>query len=1557
MPTAFRFLFVTVFLYLVTLLAPYRASAQTPTGTPPFGSFAGGSFDTVDLANLNVYFGIPILGKAGRGLPFHYAMNYNSSIWVPTAPGSSYIWKPVNTSWGWTALSEALTGSVPVRQSTLSCFVTNPDSGLRTKVPYPVTFYDGYKDANGTFHPASIMTTPGYADCDSGPIPPVYSGSQAAVDGSGYLLTVNEQASPSIVVYNRGGWSIPSPGTSTGMVIDTNGNELTTAVNGTTTTFTDTLGTTVLTITSPTSAATTYSYTAPSGAQAQIVFNYTQETVQTNFACSGVSEYPATQVYLVTSVTLPDSSSYTFNYETAPGDSHSPHYVTGRLASLTLPTGGTISYAYSGGSNGINCSDGSAPALARTTPDGTWNYSQGAGTTTITDPAANVTTVYFKGIYEIERMIYQGPALSANLLKTVEICYNGTGSLCNPNGVTLPITQRTVTEILPGSSNLQCKHIYNYNSNGLPTEQDDYDYGSGAPPASPLRKTLITYASLANNILDHPATVKVQDGSGNSQSQTNYNYDETGVVATSGTPQHVSVSGSRGNLTSVNSYTNASTYLTSRFTYFDTGNVQTATDLNGSAQTTYTYGACGNSFPTSISEPLSMSRSVTWDCTGRVPLTATDENGKTITDTYNDPYFWRKNATADQLGNTTSFYYQPNPTYCCPWAVAATLSFNNGNSIMEDLQYKDGLGRTYVDQHPQGPGSSTLDSVSYTFDANGRPHSESMPCAISYAQTCPTAAWTQTYDALNRPLQTADGGGGYISYSYSQNDVLVTIGPAPSGENAKQRQLEYDALGRLTSVCEITSAAGSGTCSQNSAQTGYWTKHVYDPLGNLTGVTQNAQATGSQQQTRAYSYDFLSRLTSETNAENGATTYTYDSDLTCGNSSGDRVKRVDAAGNTKCSAYDILHRVTSITYPSGPNISSTPMKVFYYDTSHFNATSNTLGRLASVGTCQNPTCAGPWITAEDFSYSARGELTDVYEWTANSGGWYHVAQSYWANGAPSQLSGSIGLPTVSYGVDGEGRTSAVSASSGQNPVTGVTFNAGSRPTQVNFGSGDTDIFAYDSNTLRMTQFKFNVGAQPQTYIGALTWNANSTLGQLAITDPFNSADTQTCTYAHDDLTRIAGANCGAAAAQTFSYDPFGNINKSGSPYSFQPAYSAATNRMTSLPGFTPTYDANGNLLNDNSHAYTWDADGNSVTVDGIGLTYDALDRMVEQNRSGSYTQIVYAPTGGKLALMSGQSLVKAFIPLPGQATAVYTSSGLDHYRHSDWLGSARLTSSPSQAYLSSVAYAPFGETYAQSGSADLSFTGQNSDTVSGDYDFLFREYSMQGRWASPDPAGLAAVNPANPQSWNRYAYVLNDAVDLLDPIGLTVCDATGNNCYDSVTVTAGGGGGGGTGLSGGGTDDPGSLILMGGRGAGNPYLVEISRQLAPLNKLSDCTGQAIADEVPFGRQLLGAPSSDYPGKGSRFLARATSGNPQGNLIRLPATDAPGFIPWNYSTNVQRISQGLDAVGLPELADVAASIGRKLGGFASKFSKLAGAVGALWTAGNVVHNTTTCYNKN
>jgi len=529
----------------------------------------------------------------------------------------------------------------------------------------------------------------------------------------------------------------------------------------------------------------------------------------------------------------------------------------------------------------------------------------------------------------------------------------------------------------------------------------------------------------------------------------------------------------------------------------------------------------------------------------------------------------------------------------------------------------------------------------------------------------------------------------------------------------------------------------------------------------------------------------MRRLTSETNPESGTTTYVYDTDATCGSSAGDLVKATDNLGNTTCYAFDALHRMVSASYPSGAYASVTPSKFFVYDAATINGTamSNAKGRVAEAYSCVSP-CSSK-VTDEGFSYSTRGEISDVYEATSHSGGYYHVSETYWPNGTVASLTNnSSSLPTFTYGVDAEGRVNTVLSSSGQNPVTATSYNNAGLPITVSFGSGDSDSFGYDPNTGRVVQYQFIVDCKAHT--GAVTLNQNGTLSNLAITDPFNAPDNQTCSYGYDDLGRLVSANCGSAAAQTFSYDPFGNINKVGSPFSFQPTYSASSNRMTSLPGgFTPTYDANGNVTNDSNHTYSWDADGNSVMMDGIGISYDANDRAAENNNSGTFTEIVYTPSGNKLALMNGQTLVKAFIPLPGQAAAIYTSTGLDHYRHSDWLGSARLTSNASRLVTSTVAYAPFGETYAQSGSVDPSFTGENQDAVAGNYDLLYREYSNEGRFPSPDPVGLASVSAEDPRSWNRYAYVLNNPMQSMDPLGLACVGDEGEIWDDDISTPAG----------------------------------------------------------------------------------------------------------------------------------------------------------------------------
>ena len=133
---------------------------------------------------------------------------------------------------------------------------------------------------------------------------------------------------------------------------------------------------------------------------------------------------------------------------------------------------------------------------------------------------------------------------------------------------------------------------------------------------------------------------------------------------------------------------------------------------------------------------------------------------------------------------------------------------------------------------------------------------------------------------------------------------------------------------------------------------------------------------------------------------------------------------------------------------------------------------------------------------------------------------------------------------------------------------------------------------------------------------------------------------------------------------------------------------------------------------------------------------------------------------------------------------MYNSSGvIAYYRHADWLGSSRFASTPGRAKYFDVAYAPYGEDYADSGTTDLDFTGQNQDTVSGLYDFLYREYHPNsGRWIQPDPAGLAAADPANPQSWNRYAYVGNNPLNAVDPLGLWRSDAFSSGLDGSCSI-------------------------------------------------------------------------------------------------------------------------------------------------------------------------------
>lgn len=1420
-------------IFLLPILIASSSVAQGPaTGTPPFSSIGGNPFDAVNLGNLNVHFAVPIVHKAGRGVPFNYDLAYESSIYQIATVSGVQTWQPVHlvnkvvSYWGWQGLGPVVSPyvSYSMTQTTQYCYVF-PSATLSpyTQIEYSNFAYD---DPSGTTHPFSIAFqvisgAPANqigGDCPANGTQPSSAQTASAYDSSGFVLTVQVPNGGNATggLAFRDGTTIGAPfltsppnTSSPYPVTDANGNKITFS-NGV---YTDTLGTSVLTAAGTQPNPTTFTYTSPVGSK-QYTVNYTTVNIQTSFGCS-VHEYSANNVSLVSSIVLPDKSEYSFSYEYTPGSTTT---YTGRVSQVTLPTGGTISYTYTGANDGINCSDGTAVGLTRAlTPGGQWQYSRtGSGTdwtTTVQDPGGNQTAINFEefnnNFYETQRLAYQGTT-SGTLLSTSINCYNGqsvsTPSACYNTPILAQITRVTNFTYLPNAAGVQKETDSTYDNFGLVHKVDEYDYGTGAV-GSLLRTTNTSYAVLGNGIVDRPSSVTIMSGSTVAAS-TSYGYDQSALATPGGTtPQWVSISGSRGNLTTVTAQANASTSLYRKYTYYNTGMLHTSTDVSTSSTadgvtTIYNYSNtgnadCGNSFVTSITEPVaSMSRSFTWDCNGGVLLSVVDENGKTSSTAYNGTgnVFWRPSSTTDEAGTVTTYSY--NLTTSTPpvefQTEAASATFNTGNSVVDKATTTDGFGRSVFSQTKQGPTASNYDTIATCYDSFGRVNLTTLPYSAALAtntSTCPStnAGTVVSYDALGRTSSTGDNsaGGGLTSFSYSENDTIETrTSPTVS------KQSEFDGLGRLSSVCEITggtTAWPGAACNppQNTAATGYLTQYTYDLLGNITGVTQNKQAT-TNNQSRAYVYDMLGRLASETNPEmnNTAITYSYDSlsgDAACGTitSAGNLLKRLDAAGNASCySSYDSLHRVGVVTYPS----STSPAKHFVYDTATVNSAAmlNAKTRLAEAYTCIGG-CSSK-LTDLGFSYDAAGRQTDFYESTPDTAGYYHVVGSYWPNGQLNTLSG-VSLPTITYGVNGEGLPNTVSASSGVNPVSATTYNPAGQVTDLTFGSGDSVHFAYDPNTGRMTQYKLSINGTAVS--GNPSWNSNGTLQQLAITDPFNASDAQTCNYGYDGMARVASVDCGASHwQQNFAYDPFGNVTKTvptgGTGTSFNPGYNLK-NRYTSIG----TYDANGNLTNDGTdHAYTWDADGHPITLDTRNMIYDALGREVELQNSGTNTEFVYGPTG-KLALMNGQTQSKAYVQLPGGTQVKYIGSTISTYRLSDWLGSLRVGSNPNRTYSWGIAFGPFGEQYATSGSPALSYTGEQgtADSITDEYDFLYRKlHSAQGRWISPDPAGLVAAKPSDPQTWNRYAYVGNRPMATVDPLGLDDFSNIPSDCFFNVII-------------------------------------------------------------------------------------------------------------------------------------------------------------------------------
>lgn len=1371
------------FIYLVSLTG---ARAQAQTGTPPFGSFAGGP-DVIDLANLNVHLDVPMIHKGGRGgLNFNYNMSYDTSVWFPTTSGSTTTWSPV-LNWGWRSATEAVVGYL---------------SYLEIPICSTSVFLDwAYHDTQGVVHPFNLRVGNPAPDCPRSPPP---SATATTTDGSGYMLTAFATSTGvSASLTSRSGDIIQAPfigSTISPSVTDSNGNEITVNSSGV---FTDTLGSVALTVAGAgtPSSPMTFTYTAASGMNAAFTMSFKTYSVKTNFGCNGITEYAATSKSLVDRITLPDNSFYQFTYEATPGSSGT---VTGRLVSVTLPTGATISYTYTGTNNGILCGDGSAAGLTRTTPDGTWSYarsigSSAASTTTVTDPQGNQTVIQFQGIYETQRQVYQGASATGTLLETVYTCYNGVAYPCNSAAITLPITQIAKTNSWASSQISQT--VTSYNSFGLPTEVDEFGYGASSP-GSLVRKTVTSYASLGNSINDRPASVAVYAaGASNPSSQTTYTYDQSSVTTTTGTPQHVAVSGSRGNATTTTHSTQGASTISTTSVYFDTGTVQTATDSNGN-QTTYDYGSssCGNSFVTTINRPLSLSQSQTWNCNGGLIASRTDENGRVTSYSYdllNRPTLTHLPDGGWTLVNYTSANQRDTYT-----GIADNTPSTSCTGCSHTQLNLDSLGRessTILVSDPEGETTTTT-----TYDTLGRILKKSNPYRSTSDSTYGLEVFA--YDPLNRITSITHADNNIVNSYYGSavsshgGAVSQSCSPATYGlgfpilrvdETSKKQQVWADALG-MTIEADEPDSTGSLTLS---------TCHLYDALGNSTQIVQGTQ-------TRTYAYDMLSRKTSETTPEAGTVNfyYTTSSGSLCSGNPLYVCRQTDNRGITTTSSYDAINRLTSKSYSD-----STPSKTFYYDESTVTVAgtahvlSNSKGRLshtsAAAGTaltihsydsmgrasdfwqCTPFNCSSASIWKTHYTYDLAGDLTSwqhpngetITQTISNARRITQITSSLNDATHPGTLAQSIkyaphgALTQLQNGCVGTGCTQRQETYDYNNRLQAVRIQLGT-PTNQNANSCQVYNYYGVANPTSCS-----IPAQ------ASSGNDRNVMGHF-LQDTTNPTQGHTATYTYDNVNRLTTSVATGSSVHnvTFSYDRFGNMTcvTNGQTNGPCPNYTfnTSTNRVTNN-GYT--YDAAGNLTEDGTgtlaHTYQWDAENRLKSIDNgstASYTYNALGQRVEKLVGTTYTEYAYHSFGEDLGEHNRSIWSVRVIPFGGRHLAHYQgAANATYFMHDNRVGSTSQVTDYTGTMVQDQLYYPWGQEWNIVGTAqEMRFARLNHrDQTESDLDpTLFRMYSStQGRWLGTDPLQARSTNP---QLHNRYTYVRNLPTSRLDPIGAQECD-------------------------------------------------------------------------------------------------------------------------------------------------------------------------------------------
>jgi RHS repeat-associated protein len=914
-----------------------------------------------------------------------------------------------------------------------------------------------------------------------------------------------------------------------------------------------------------------------------------------------------------------------------------------------------------------------------------------------------------------------------------------------------------------------------YNGSGLQTESKVYDYGTTTARGSLLREEIWTYGTSVPGLVTNDA---VYDSTGTTLAgQTVYQYDGSTPTGSSGVPQHVAATGARGNLTSVQQFASSGTSYTTTATYEDTGTVLTVLAPTGTTRLGYdtTFSFNTGVTPPTPSSGISQPSSGTYDTTHTgLPLSATDPNGaKTSIASYDS--LWRP-TEVDALDSGSNQIAKAIATYSP--TLVDQKTYQSASVFAETQTQLDAYGRVSRTATANGQSGNPWYQQDTCYDGNGNPSFTSYPYQStgfsSQGKICSGDGGgdVSTYDVLGRLTSVQRQNGETRTYQYLGRALKTT------DESGVVRISQVDGLGRTTIVCEIsssTSMPSSGSpvsCGTDISGTGFTTTYAYALATGTTTVTQGAQS-------RTFQTDWLGRTTSVTEPESGTTAYSY-----AYNGTGLVVTRKRPTANqtsatvltTTTSQYDSLGRVLTVSYTDG-----TPTKTFAYDAAaswgNGFTQSNLVGRLSSASV---PTSSN--FAATVFSYDGLGRTTGLGECLPSQCGTVadNKSLAYGYDLAGNLLSSSDGngvTTTYTYSTANEVQslTSSKSGTGFPSNLISAVANGPNGPISYNMGNGLTHVSQFDGLG-RVVGGSLCSGSSAIACAGGTFFHGWFSSWQgTHLTEGCDTLMSGQCSdYNYDEFGRVISRTVVQGAAQnfTYAYDRYGNrwqqnaINGGPQP---QLSFNTSNNHNTAY-----TYDAVGHVMSDGTNSYQYDAEGNLIKETSGSTTlqwaYNALNQQVSGTfNADSPVETVFDAFGNKASGWFQGNVLTGRAYWGATPVESYNSTAA-HYTTRDGLGSLRMQTDGTGNVTDERYTLPFGDgaTGVSGGRDDTDdgFTGLWDGGTGATNHAQFREYSNQaGSWLQPDPY-YGSYDFTNPQSMNRYAYVLNNPLGYIDPLGL-----------------------------------------------------------------------------------------------------------------------------------------------------------------------------------------------